>query len=646
VKGRSETQHATAQGSAPDPGAPDGTAPARRAPAGPAWFEFGRWTIIRRARHIGALANGAEVAEAERAELDGLVAEASANLEASLLKPGAFSTLVANAELDLDSAEVLAIVATAEFDKPCQQLVAQLHGSSTAVDRVTVGVLRELLGPHHRGPLCVAYDGALRRSAFVEIGTAGPWVDHTVVLHPGVVWALIGDGSRDPNVPDDATTFEHADTSGGDAADFVIVNGPDRMRRWQAAAQRTRAGRFLCADAPETEVAWAALVREATITGRGLIIEVGVGLPPPGRRWIDRARHLVWVLSATSGPPANELPERRWVDVLADDAAPTDDEWTALLGPEADRTHRLTMDQLHRVSRDHAAALGDVDAAVRRLSSGRLEKVTQRIRPTRTWADIVVSQDRMALLRSVGDRYRNSNTVYDEWGFSPAPSRGLVAMFSGPSGTGKTLAAEIIAHDLGLDVFKLDLSSVVSKFIGETEKNLEQVFDAASAGNTVLFFDEADSLFGKRSEVKDARDRYANIEVSYLLQRLETYNGLVVMATNFEKNIDDAFLRRIHVRVAFAMPESDEREAIWRQNLPPAAPVGDVDLRWLAERFELSGGSIRNAVVHAAFAAAQAGTAITMQLLVTAVADEFRKAGRLVNAKDFGSHFEVVAEQR
>ena len=586
------------------------------------------------------------VPDGELAELDALVAEASANLEASLMRPGAFAALVTNAELDLDSAEVLALMATAESDKACQQLVAELHGSSTTVDRPTLGVLRLLLGAHHRGPLCVAHDAPLRRCAFIDVTPIGPWVDHTVSLHPSVVWSLIGDSSRDPDAPDGTTTFEHVEATGGETTDFVIVNGPDRMRRWQAAARSTGAERFMCVAAPDTDVAWAALVREATITGSGLIIEVEDGLPTVGRRWIDRARNLVWVLSATSGPTADELPERRWLDLLADDPAPTDDEWAALLGPGAKRTHRLTMDQLHRVSRDHAAARGDIDAAVRRMSSGRLEKLTQRIRPTRTWADIVVSEDRLALLRSVGDRYRNSNTVYDEWGFSPAPSRGLVAMFSGPSGTGKTLAAEIIAHDLGLDMFKLDLSCVVSKFIGETEKNLEQVFDAASAGNTVLFFDEADSIFGKRSEVKDARDRYANIEVSYLLQRLETYNGLVVMATNFEKNIDDAFLRRIHVRVAFAKPEADEREAIWRQNLPPAAPVGDVDMRWLAERFELSGGSIRNAVVHAAFAAAHANAAITMELLVTAVAQEFRKMGRLVHERDFGTHFPAVGEPR
>ena len=192
-------------------------------------------------------------------------------------------------------------------------------------------------------------------------------------------------------------------------------------------------------------------------------------------------------------------------------------------------------------------------------------------------------------MRSIVERTRHPRQVYEQWGFQATPSSGVVALFSGPSGTGKTLAAEIIAGELGLDLFKLDLSSVVSKYIGETEKNLEIIFDAASAGNAVLFFDEADSLFGKRSEVKDARDRYANIEVSYLLQRLEAHDGLVIMATNFEKNIDDAFLRRIHVRVAFAVPGPEER----RPHLAALVPV-DRTAR-CRRRHGLAGGALRAA---------------------------------------------------
>jgi SpoVK/Ycf46/Vps4 family AAA+-type ATPase len=235
--------------------------------------------------------------------------------------------------------------------------------------------------------------------------------------------------------------------------------------------------------------------------------------------------------------------------------------------------------------------------------------------------------------------------VYDTWGFSATPSRGLVALFSGPSGTGKTLAAEVLAGELGLDMFKLDLSSIVSKYIGETEKNLDQLFDAAGLGNVVLFFDEADALFGQRSQVSDSRDRYANVEVSYLLQRVESFDGVVVLATNFEKSIDDAFLRRIHARIDFVLPEQAERRAIWSRQLPADSLDSDVDIDWVAERFEFSGGQIRNAAVHAAFLAAELGSLIRMELLVLGAAQEFRKAGRLVRPEVFGPWYGTVAPE-
>ena len=313
-----------------------------------------------------------------------------------------------------------------------------------------------------------------------------------------------------------------------------------------------------------------------------------------------------------------------------------------MFGDDVPRRHRLSLEQVELVARAYVANDRDLDGAVRRLVSGRLEHLARRIRPARTWDDIVVSPDRLALLRELTARYRHADQVYDDWGFRASPSRGLVALFSGPSGTGKTLATEVVAGDLGLDVFKLDLSSVVSKYIGETERNLEEVFAAAGAGNVVLFFDEADALFGKRSEVKDARDRYANIEVSYLLQRLESYDGLVVLATNFERNIDDAFLRRIHLRVEFTLPAEPERKAIWEANLPASAPLGDIDTAFLAERFELPGGAIRNAALRAAFAAASDGTSITMTCVVQAIAREYARLGRLVRPADFGRYHDVV----
>jgi AAA+ superfamily predicted ATPase len=499
--------------------------------------------------------------------------------------------------------------------------------------------------PHRLpGALTVANNSRLRRTGFVAVGPQGPWADRVVALDESVIWTLLGDESPDPNLPVGIEMIERDNAEATDVSNLVVVTGNDRMRRRQAAITHAAGSRFMCCDVPTSDAEWSALVREATITGRAVVLEVGDSLDATTRRWLDRASHIVWALSGRVAPPIDQLPSRPWVEVQASSDDPSDEEWIATFGPGIDRTHRLTYDQMHRVQRSREAVGGDIDAAVRRLASGPLEQLTKRISPTRGWDDIVLSPERKALLYTVVERYRHATRVYDAWGFSPNPSRGLVALFSGPSGTGKTLASEIIAGELGLDVFKLDLSSVVSKYIGETEKNLEQIFDAASAGNMVLFFDEADSLFGKRSEVKDARDRYANIEVSYLLQRLEGYDGLVILATNFEKNVDEAFLRRIHVRVEFSMPGVDERRAIWRANLPEGAPIEHLDLDWLSSQFELSGASIRNAAIHAAFSAAANGTDITMESAVLGVAHELRKMGRLLKDKDFGEYHALVSD--
>jgi SpoVK/Ycf46/Vps4 family AAA+-type ATPase len=220
-----------------------------------------------------------------------------------------------------------------------------------------------------------------------------------------------------------------------------------------------------------------------------------------------------------------------------------------------------------------------------------------------------------------------------------------VALFSGASGTGKTLAAEVVAGELGLDLYKVDLSSVVSKYIGETEKNLERIFSGAAAGELVLFFDEADALFGKRSEVADAHDRYANIEVAYLLQRLETYDGIAIMATNLQRNMDQSFLRRIHVAVEFPVPDEEGRRAIWQLSFPPDAPTEDIDVDFLARQFRISGGSIRNAALTAAFIAAEAGGPITMEAAVLGVKREFQKLGRLRTEVEFDRYFDLVREE-
>jgi SpoVK/Ycf46/Vps4 family AAA+-type ATPase len=228
--------------------------------------------------------------------------------------------------------------------------------------------------------------------------------------------------------------------------------------------------------------------------------------------------------------------------------------------------------------------------------------------------------------------------VLSEWGYESAVAggQGLKVLFAGESGTGKTMAAGVIAGDLGLDLFRVDLATVVSKYVGETEQNLDRIFAAAEGSNAVLLFDEADALFGKRSEVKDAHDRYANIEVAYLLQRMEAYAGAVILATNLRANMDDAFLRRLDVLVEFPFPEAADRRRLWHGLVPPEAPVADdLDLDVLADRFRLTGGSIRNCSVTAAFLAADEGGAITMQHLLRAIAQELRKQGRLTLEADF-----------
>ncbi|MCB0099284.1 MAG: ATP-binding protein, partial [Caldilineaceae bacterium] len=215
-------------------------------------------------------------------------------------------------------------------------------------------------------------------------------------------------------------------------------------------------------------------------------------------------------------------------------------------------------------------------------------------------------------------------------------ARGIAALFSGPSGTGKTMAAAIVARELGLDLYRVDLSQIVSKYIGETEKNLSRVFDGAQRGGWILFFDEADALFGRRSATKDAHDRYANIEVSYLLQRMESFDGMTILATNLRANLDEAFTRRFDTILDFPFPEEAERLRIWQTLLPTKVPhAADLDLERLARTFKIAGGNIRNIIVDATYRAAADGRVITMPHLLQSTRRELQKMGWLINEKDF-----------
>ena len=289
----------------------------------------------------------------------------------------------------------------------------------------------------------------------------------------------------------------------------------------------------------------------------------------------------------------------------------------------------------------------DMIEAARHLTTCHLQRFATRVEPRFTWRDIILPADRLEQLKSISGRMRYRHRVQQEWGLGQRLSRGrgLSVLFTGPSGVGKTTAAEALASDLALDLYEIDLSSVVSKYIGETEKNLSEIFHEAEATQAVLFFDEADALFGRRTEIKDAHDRYANIEVNYLLQRVDQFAGLVVMATNMQRNLDDAFLRRIHEIVEFPFPDETLRERIWRCHLAAGAPRDeDIDFSFLARQFKLTGGSIKNIVVSAAYRAAQDARPIRMMDLVLSTKAEHQKLGKMCLKADFGSFYELIGQ--
>lgn len=280
-------------------------------------------------------------------------------------------------------------------------------------------------------------------------------------------------------------------------------------------------------------------------------------------------------------------------------------------------------------------------------SNRNLVSFARKIEPRYTWDEIILPGDIKEHLREVSGYIKYKGTVYTDWGFDKKLSlgKGLNVLFSGPSGTGKTMAAEIIAGDAELDLYKIDLSGVVSKYIGETEKNLKNIFQEAETSNAILFFDEADALFGKRSEVRDSHDRYANIEINYLLQKMEEYEGIVILATNFSNNIDEAFLRRMHFKIDFPSPDEELREKIWKNMFPEEMPLGDdIDYNFLS-KFKITGGNIKNIALSAAFLAAGDSCAVRMEHIIRGTRREFQKMGKLCIPEDFGEYYGIVRER-
>jgi hypothetical protein len=315
---------------------------------------------------------------------------------------------------------------------------------------------------------------------------------------------------------------------------------------------------------------------------------------------------------------------------------------------------RLTPDQIVRAAQAARRAtvaaarpmtVADISSGARAQNAAGLERLARRIEPVANWADLVLPDESAAQIRELTSRARHRDKVIGEWGMGGGNSRrlGITALFAGDSGTGKTMSAEVLAGDLGFDLYVIDLSTVVDKYIGETEKNLDRIFTEADRVNGVLLFDEADALFGKRSEVKDARDRYANVEVAYLLQRMESFDGLAILTTNLRANVDEAFIRRLDAIVDFALPEEEHRRLLWERNLPAAVPKSDdIDLAFLARRFKLSGGDIRNICVAAAYLAAAGGRQLSMGDLIRATEREYQKLGRLTVEAEFGQYMAMT----
>jgi hypothetical protein len=559
---------------------------------------------------------------------------------------------------------ILLLCAGMELDSGFAAVCAQANGDS-ARPYPTFGLaLAALPAPHWSALTPVA---PLRRWRLIEIassqGTAlvnaplriDEWVLHFLTgldVSDERLAGLLEPVTAEELVPSHAAV---ASQVAGGWSILVHLTGIDSAaKRSIAAAAAAQAGlRLFALNADHVPAAPADLdnllrlwEREVALTSAALYLDADAAdVSDP--RTTTQITHL---LERVSGPVVLSAldrwrPLRRPVLAL-DVRKPTSEEqrvvWRGLLGSRAESLNGQVdtlVSQFNlgahaiRTSVERAAGSGFEDQTLaRRLweqgraqSRPRLENLAQRVDMSASWDDLVLPEPETLLLREIAAQVHHRMTVYYSWGFAAGmQGLGISALFAGSSGTGKTLAAVVLANSLELDLFRIDLSTVVSKYIGETEKNLRRVFDAGEDGGAILFFDEADALFGKRSEVKDSHDRYANIEINYLLQRMEAYRGLAVLATNMKSSLDAAFLRRLRFVVNFPFPDVAERTQIWRKIFPPSTPTADLDFARLA-RLNIPGGNIHNIALNAAFLAADAGEPVRMTHIHAAARREYAK---------------------
>jgi len=446
----------------------------------------------------------------------------------------------------------------------------------------------------------------------------------TIQLSGDVAWAKLGIACAACALLDARLALMYAETIPAEPRAMVAL-----ARLWEREARLTGSALFL--DLGELDLSDTA--RNTVVLRFVEMIHSPVVLVCRERRRLPR-RPLV---SLDVPRPTSEEQAHAWRTALADHAGALDGTVDRLvaqfqLGPPAITAAAAEAMQCAATPSGLSGALW---SACRMQARPRLDDLAQRIEPAATWDDLVLSEGARATLRDVAAQVRQRSTVYERWGFGRVGGRGLgiSALFAGASGTGKTTAAEVLAHELALDLYRIDLSAVVSKYIGETEKNLRRVFDVAEEAGAVLLFDEADALFGKRSEVKDSHDRYANIEVSYLLQRMECYRGLAILTTNMKSALDNAFLRRIRFVVQFPFPDPAQRADIWQRVFPRATPVHALRPERLAQ-LDVAGGNIRNIAVNAAFLAADDGEPVSMHHVLEAARSEYAKIEKPLTAAE------------
>ena len=572
--------------------------------------------------------------------------------------------------------ELLLLVAGLELDEGLRSAVAALNGGAS--NRASFGLGFRALTAAHWDAL--SPDAPLRHWRMIEPETGAPLalaplrMDERILHFIGGVPAtdsrlsaiarVVQPHVRTPVAPEVAIAGEIARALSSDIQSRIVAVQSERgdtvaLRdcAFAALAHIAQSGLWIAAqdlpaDPGEMDTIALHVDREAALTGAVPVLCVDeaserlavnftarlrgallwLGQPAPVLAALPHGPRIVrFTLPSPDAAHARGVLLARWNE-LSSNADGAEDVRVALgraamqfhLGPAAtdDVVERL----LASPPPERAAAAWPL---AREAARGGLDALAQRIVTRLDFDDLVLPPAHLATLRDMARHLQHRERVYQDWGFGEKHARGqgMTALFAGESGTGKTLAAEVIANEVGLDLYRVDLATLVSKYIGETEKNLKRLFDAAESSGAVLLFDEADALFGKRSEVKDSHDRYANIEVAYLLQRVEAYRGLAILTTNMKSALDRAFLRRIRFVVNFPFPDAAAREQIWRRQFPPRAPLGDVDFKALA-RLSLPGGHIHSIALNAAFKAADGGSPIDQSVLMSAARAEFAKLER------------------